>query len=647
MIGEDPRYWQQLHRREQSLTLPTESGLSSVGLAMGGSSIHRDWSQSLGSGATPGAGNYPAKFSFSTTVANCGSATTPDYVVYSTGLLGSGSQASIVAFDNLYSGCSGTVPSVYWAYNTGGLILTSPVLSLDGTQVAFVQTSGSPTGQAGLVLLKWQSSATETVSAPSVPTVVSEALYRACVAPCMTEVFLHGGGTAVDDRTSSPFYDYTNDIAWVGGANGWLHKLTGVFKGTPAEVSTGGFPVQLAATTFLSSPVYERSSKNLFVGDAGGFLYRVSSVNGTFTKSAQLDFGTGLVESPLLDVTRGRVYAFASSDGTTGCGGVACAALYELTTTFAANASGTRARVGNSVAFGSLPNPSPLYFGAFDSAYFNSANGTGSLYVCGNTGGAPTLYRVAIAAGTPAAAGVAGPVLSTGTTSCSPVTGFRNTNAAGGPTEWVFVSSDANGTSANPTPCGTSGCIFNFKSTPWLGSHAYTVGQEVVDTSFRIQTAGTAGTSGAIAPAWSATAGNTTIDGTVTWYNQGVLSAATAAWKPSTSYAKGARVWDNNGNVELQTKGGTPTSGTTTPAWSTTIGAIISEGPALPQWLNVGPIASYGLKAAGGTTGIIIDNTVSGTLSGSQVYFGTLSDQACGTSGTGGCAVQASQAKLQ
>ena len=29
-------------------------------------------------------------------------------------------QASIVALNNLYSGCGGTVPSVYWAYNTSG-----------------------------------------------------------------------------------------------------------------------------------------------------------------------------------------------------------------------------------------------------------------------------------------------------------------------------------------------------------------------------------------------------------------------------------------------------------------------------------------------------------------------------------------------
>jgi hypothetical protein len=75
----------------------------------------------------------------------------------------------------------------------------------------------------------------------------------------------------------------------------------------------------------------------------------------------------------------------------------------------------------------------------------------------------------------------------------------------------------------------------------------------------------------------------------------------------------------------------------------------VGTAPNTVTWENVGAIASADAAAAGGTSGIIIDNFVgSGTLAGaSQVYFSTLSDQACGTSGTGGCAVQASQAKLQ
>ncbi|PYX48053.1 MAG: hypothetical protein DMG79_12785, partial [Acidobacteria bacterium] len=131
LIGDDPRYWQQLYRQGQSQVLaPEVTDLSVAGITPGGT-----WPQSLGHTAAPGAANFPAKYSLSSGTANCGSAAVPDYVVYTSGVIGSGTQASVVAFDNIYSGCGGTVPTVYWAYNTGGLILTSPVLSLDGSQV--------------------------------------------------------------------------------------------------------------------------------------------------------------------------------------------------------------------------------------------------------------------------------------------------------------------------------------------------------------------------------------------------------------------------------------------------------------------------------------------------------------------------------
>ena len=123
-------------------------------------SLHRDWSMNMGSGATAGERTYPAKFSFDINSANCGNAATPDFVVFNTGLVSSASQAGIVAYDNLYSGCGGTVPSVYWAYsilNSDGSndpITTSVVLSGDGSQVAFVQNHFG--AQANVVLLKWK-----------------------------------------------------------------------------------------------------------------------------------------------------------------------------------------------------------------------------------------------------------------------------------------------------------------------------------------------------------------------------------------------------------------------------------------------------------------------------------------------------------
>ena len=113
-----------------------------------------------------GAGAYPAKYSFSATAAPaCADAAQPDFVVYGTAVAGSATQASLVAYDNLYVNNSGTgqcagatTPSIYWAYDTGGTILTSPTFWYDGSQVAFVHSTSS--GAASLVVLKWAPSAT-------------------------------------------------------------------------------------------------------------------------------------------------------------------------------------------------------------------------------------------------------------------------------------------------------------------------------------------------------------------------------------------------------------------------------------------------------------------------------------------------------
>lgn len=648
-VQDDPRYWQQLYRSypQATATAPEMRALevshgASIARHAGNQRLHGDWSENLGSGASVGAGNYPAKYGFHPNTANCANATQPDFVVYSTGLQGGLNQASIVAYDNLYSGCTGTVPTVYWAYNTSGQILTSPAFSRDGKQVAFVETNG---GFGILVLLKWAASTIETVSSPATLVPVSNALYRACIAPCMTTIDLKSGlGTQTDDTTSSVFADLNADTGWVGGAGGWLHKITGIFLGRPAEVTGGPFPLQVnpGNPNVLTSPVHDFSSGNVFVGDAGGFVYRVNSSTGAVTQSGQLDFGVGITQGPMLDPTRGFVYVFASSDGSGACtlGTTDCTGVIQLSTGFIAGDVGSEVVVGNSTTSGT--NPNPLYIGAFDSTYQNSAGGTGNLYVCGNTGGAPTLYQVPMVAGAFGTVN-AGPVLSSSATPCSPVTDIPNPNASGGATEWIFASAETGGVSS---ACSSGGCIFNFKDTPWTPSTAYSVGQEVLDSHFQIQVVSVAGTSGASAPGWSTIVGRSTTDGTVHWLDQGVQSAATpAAWVRLHAYAKGNKILDPNRNIQLVTTAGT--SGGTIPTFNATAGGITNDGTV--KWTNIGAIGTAAAAEAGGTSGIIIDNTVgSGTLPGaSQVYFSTLGDQVCGTSGTGGCAVQASQSALQ
>lgn len=125
-LERDPRYQQRQNRK--SARLPEVETSSSVPSRPEGK-LSRDWSRDLGSGAKVGAINYPAKYSLQTTTTNCANAVQPDFVVYGTGLAGSATQANIAAYDNLYSGCTGTVPTVYWAFNTNGTVTTSPVFS--------------------------------------------------------------------------------------------------------------------------------------------------------------------------------------------------------------------------------------------------------------------------------------------------------------------------------------------------------------------------------------------------------------------------------------------------------------------------------------------------------------------------------------
>ena len=203
---QEPRYWHQLFRRSQSappqagldLALPFElPHVSNAASASKNPKLKRDWSQSLGStSATVGAGQYPGKFGFDVTTYSCAN----DYVVFNTGLVGSATQASIIAYNNLYTGCGGAVPSVYFAYNTGGTITSSVTLSTDGSQLAFVQApaAGRP---ATLVLLKWAPSGGSAI-APTVPASETAAKYRTCAAPCMMTISFN---KSKNDTYSAPF----------------------------------------------------------------------------------------------------------------------------------------------------------------------------------------------------------------------------------------------------------------------------------------------------------------------------------------------------------------------------------------------------------------------------------------------------------
>jgi hypothetical protein len=652
-LSQNPRYIEQWFRRHVERRLRK---LKSHG------DLNADWSQSMGTGATVGAGQYPAKYAFSIATDSCAN----DFVVFNTSLAGTAGQASIIAYNNLYSGCGGTVPSVYWAYDTGGTVSTSVGFSLDGSQLVFVQAQA---GVATLVLLKWKASTTESATAPGVLSNTAVGSYRGCTAPCMTTIAFHATNSTdptPTDTYSAPFYDFTpgSDTLYVGDDSGYLHQFTGVFNGTPGESTTAPWPVQ-TATAKLSSPIYDPVSGNVFVttsfqtsNNSGGRLQTVCAISkcagvnngngttaiGTATPSGILGpdtagnvncRGTGTsgngsnlrLDAPIVDSTAGKVYVFLGNDG----GGNSVVIQFP---TAVSSTSYHSCPAETTVGTGSTTGIT-LFAGNFDNAYFTSATGSspnGNLYVCGNTSGNATLYQVPITSNAMATSGTSLVAVSSANTTCAPVTEVFSAN-----TDLIFVSAVASGVSA---PCAAAGCIYNVKVTPWQASTAYAVGQEILDTHLQVQVVETAGTSNTTVPTWSTTTGGATADKTVTWLNQGPLPAtiATVGWQAHFAYTVGTLIFDSNNNIELCITATGKSGGAPPTVWSTTPGTDTADGTNI-TWENLGANGSAALSTAGGTSGIILDNTVApGTLHTSQVYFSTL---------TGGTAVQASQAALQ
>jgi hypothetical protein len=547
-LSRNPRYLQQIIRRNAELN-DQGDGWSWWRPHHGRHLLDGDWSINMGTGATVGAGNYPAKFSF-----NAGTASCSDFVVYNTSLAGSSTQASVVAFDNLYAGQCGTAPSTYWAFNTGGTVVTSVVLSLDGTQVAFVQNN-SPVTQATLVLLKWAASS-GTIASPDTLIAVSNAAYPTCTIPCMTTIpfSLDVSSSNLGDTLSSPYYDYNSDTLYAGDGKGYLHKFTSVFLSTgttfPAETTASGnnvWPALTSNNSPLTDPVYDQDTGWIFVGSLFGTLKRVNAVVGSGTggtsgniivKTNQFEVTGGNFDGPILDSTNGVVYVVASNTMTLPgqIGGVS--ALYTFSVNFAA--TGASANGVQTILSSDGPGTA-IYSGAFDNQWFLGS--AGHMYVCAPAAGAgnniPTLYQIQVSTTGVLGTVSTGPALSTsasGSPLCSPVTGFFNSsNKSGGihpsGTDLIFLSVTNLGQTTTPIRCPSNlGCLMSFDVT-----------------------------SGATISSSTAT-------------------AATA-------------------------------------------------------------------QEAGGTSGIIVDGS-SASAGASQVYFNPLTSTVCGTSGTGGCAIQASQSTL-
>lgn len=597
-------------------------------------------------------------------------------------------QPTIIAFNQLYnttcdaSRDNANAPNVMWSYNTGAnyVVETSPVLSWhdDGRQVAFVQRNGNT---LQLVLLKWAALANSAdrqaaAANPTALTPVSNTAYSAArsgTAAAMHVITLNGTtNTGSTPTYSSPFVDYIKDELWVGDGNGRLHKITGVFQGVPTEVTTGGFPVTVAAGMKLSSPVHYKG--NVYIGsqsgagDLGGRLHRISAASGAKFDSAKLSIANaiGLREMPIATDTpvgTGSIFAFLFNDGTAGndtdCAPTdnnrdSCRVVARFTPGFAADAEpNERAYVGR----GNNIN-STLYAGAFDDAYYNSSNGTGAMYIVGGEQVdtfIPRLWKIPLVNGVLGQSQI-GPVLGPKTCQTFPGCGALDTNgnpptpntakwnwspvtyAKRGNDEYVYFSMPSHG---DQTLCAGA-CVYLFKlndlrdarSEGWLLNISSNYGNGIPTNS-----TGTITVNGVTLTANThfSTSGNRLADrdalidaiNNYTSYSAGPLdecqtSTSTCNIRITSNVLtnlNGSQVAVSNLNQTTLTN---PINGST--------GSSVAWGPTVN--------ANAGLKAPGGTGGIVIDNNSTANGNGAaQIYF---TQQAAG-----GNAIQASQSGLE
>jgi hypothetical protein len=252
-----------------------------------GSTVRRsgkiDWAVSLGTGHVA-ANMFPAKYRFDTGgTPSC----TLDYVVYGLNVAGAtNSQANIVGIDNLYSGnpsgLCGANPTVEWGYNgstAGGSVLTSPVISLDGTKIAYVESAAS---SSVFHILTWgpsQGTVTKSV-APTMP--------NSCTAAtsCLKSVKFSTSSTTT---FASPWVDYGSDKAFVASDDGKIYRISCVFtcalNTNPTVDWTYTLPVAGTggASPKPNGPIYNSPYGYLFVGDQLGEMWVINASGSTPT----------------------------------------------------------------------------------------------------------------------------------------------------------------------------------------------------------------------------------------------------------------------------------------------------------------------------------------------------------------------------
>jgi hypothetical protein len=515
----------------------------------------------------------------------------------------------------------------------------SPILSFGGNPVAFVQNSN--VGGATLVLLKWARSAvgrtlTAGVTSGSVNfTVTSGTLVATDVGAQISGTGIPAGDT-IASVTSGTAGTLATAATTTASETLTVTTETPSTPGVPPTVAAGSFSACTAPCMTLlpfdqttvgtdsnSSPFVDYATGTLYVGDDNGYLHKFTNVFTASGAPAETVGGAWPIEVNLTSSNlTGPVYNASAYSGTTVTPQV-----------FVADQTGHL--YGFNASSGALVGES------------NQLSGSGS-----TVGIADAPLVDGVANNVYASVGYDGNT-ATGadcdTTGCEGVFRFsvNSTSAGTNPGNLTIAAAPATicSTTSNNSTSWSVGTVCGVESTFGIGSTSFALYDGSFDQTYYTQaTEGSGGNLWTCAD-YASTSGVKLMSSPISstgFGTTGVIQVATNVIKPLTSGAATCspvtEIYNTATSTDWIFLSVTANGNQTGTVCSGTPGACLYNFN-----INATPTAATaGIATAGGSSGIVIDNT-SSAAGASQIYYSPLGSQACGTGGTGGCAVQAAQ----